>query len=98
MTLRDEFSVEINTAIDQCCELGYIPTRLKEMIETRHPVEVAKSFVISGDFQDGFERLNNMGKPELTVEGIMLQPKYISLFTASELKAAKWRLENVNNN
>lgn len=95
MTLRDEFLAEIKSAVGQCYDLGYAPTRFEQMIETSHPVEVAKRFVTSGEFQYGFKELNKLGKPELTVEGIMSQPKYCSLFTAPELTAAKWRLDNV---
>lgn len=95
MVSRDEFLAEIKSAVGKCYDLDYAPTRFEQMIEASHPVEVAKSFVTSGEFQYGFKELNKMGKPELTVEGIMLQKKYSSLFTTPELAAAKWRLDNV---
>ncbi|MGQ2966372.1 hypothetical protein [Methylophilus sp.] len=95
MTLRDEFLAEIKSAVSKCYELGYAPTRFEQMIESNHPVEVAKKFVLSGEFQYGFKELNKLGKPELTIESIMLQPKFSSLFTFFELDAAKWRLANV---
>ncbi|MCE2027446.1 hypothetical protein [Sessilibacter corallicola] len=95
MSLRDEFLSEIKSAVRQCYELGYAPTRFEKMITESHPVEVAKSFVVSGEFQYGFKELNKMGRPELTVEGIMSQDKYKTLFTPDELAAAKWRLKNV---
>ncbi|ACA85060.1 hypothetical protein [Shewanella woodyi] len=95
MNIKDEFCAEIRVAIGQCYELGYRPTRFEEMIAISHPVDVAKSFVISGDFQSGFKQLKKLGKLHLTVEGIMVTPKYATLFTKSELAAAKWRLDNV---
>lgn len=95
MQLRDEFKAEIQSAVRQCYELGYAPTRFEQMIENSHPVEVAKKFIISGEFQDGFKKLNNMGKAELTIESIMLQSKFSSLFSSQELEAARWRLNNV---
>lgn len=96
MLLRNEFLADIKSAIGQCYDLGQAPTRFEKMIETNHPIEVAKGFVVSGEFQYGFKKLNKMGRPELTVEGIMLQPKYnSSLFTEAELSASQWRLDNV---
>jgi hypothetical protein len=95
VTIRDEFLVEIKSAIGQCYDLGYAPTQFEQMIEKIHPVEVAKKFVASGVFQHGFTELNKMGRPDLTVEGIMLKGKYASIFTPEELRAAQWRLDNV---
>lgn len=95
MSLRDEFLAEINSAASQCYELGYAPTRFEQMIQNTHPVEVAKSFVASGEFQYGFQELNRMGRPDLTIEGVMLKPKYNSLFIKNEFDAAQWRLNNV---
>jgi hypothetical protein len=95
MTLRDEFLADIESAINECIHLGYTPTRFIEMIRSEHPVEVAKRLVTSGNFQVGFIALNNTGRPELTLESIVLQPKYGSLFTRDERDAAQWRLNNV---
>ena len=95
MTIKDEFASEIREAINQCYELGYRPSRFEEMIATSHPVDVAKAFVVSGDFQSGFKQLKKLGKLNLTVEGLVIKPKYSTLFTKAELEAAKWRLENV---
>ncbi len=95
MQLRDEFKSAIQSAIEQCYSLGYYPTRFEQMIEDRHPVEVAKKLALSGDLQYGLKELNRMGKLELTMESIMLQPKFKSLFSTGELEAAEWRLKNV---
>jgi hypothetical protein len=95
MTLRDEFLADIESAINECIHLGYTPTRFIEMIRFEHPVEVAKKLIILGNLQDGFIALNNMGRPELTVESIVLQFKYGPLFTRDERDAAQWRLDNV---
>lgn len=42
----------------------------------------------------GLERLLNAGKPELSMEALMLRPDYRDLFTDLELKEAAQRLEN----
>lgn len=96
MAINDDFKAEVESAIRQCCDLGYNPTRFQQMIHDQHPVTVAKRLVTSSEFQHGFKELNKMGRPELTVEGIMVQEKYKSLFTRSEIEAAKWRLASWN--
>lgn len=95
MSLRDEFGAAIRSAIGQCYDLGYIPSRFEQMIESAHPVEVAKRLVVSGEFQHGIRELTKLGHQELTIEGIMRQERFSSLFTNAELQAAAWRLANV---
>ena len=93
MNPRNDFNFEVRTAIGKCYEIGYVPTRFEKVIERDHPVEVAKKLVISGDLQYGIRKLVSMGRPELTVEAIMLQERFSPLFDPKELEAAKWRLE-----
>lgn len=72
MTLRDEFEITVN----ECFKFGYSPTYFIDMISKAHPVEVAKTLVLSSNEQAGFKKLVKMGKSELTVESITLQPKF----------------------
>lgn len=95
MTIRDEFEMATHAAINECFKFGYRPTYFIDMINKAHPVEVAKKLVLSGNEQAGFKKLVKMGKSELTIESIMLQSKFNSLFSKQELDAAKWRLGNV---
>lgn len=97
MSLRDEFDAQVRSAIGRCYDLGYTPTRFEQMIEAAHPVEVAKQLVVSGEFQHGIRELTKLGHQELTIEGIMLQDRFSSLFNRAELDAAAWRLANVPN-
>ncbi|WP_394201411.1 hypothetical protein [Shewanella waksmanii] len=91
---RDRFEAAVRAAVRECYEIGYAPTRFEQMISVDHPVEVARKFVVSGDFQYGFRELLNMGRNDLTIESIMLQPAFSDLFTQQELDAATWRLAN----
>jgi hypothetical protein len=90
---RTAFAARIQDAIDASIQAGYNPTRMTEMLRTRHAVEVAKRMVISGDIQAGLSHWVQAGQPEMTMEGIMLDPAFAGLFTASELTAARWRLD-----
>ena len=55
----------------------------------------AKRLVASGEIQDGIRRIIEMGHPELSMESIMLEPQFASLFTAGELAAARGRLDQL---
>ncbi|TVK92313.1 hypothetical protein AYI83_19190 [Shewanella algae] len=91
---RDLFEAKVLSAVKECYEIGYAPTRFEAMIQKSHPVEVAKKFVVSGEFQYGFKELLKLGKSELTIESIMLDESFKELFSNDELAAAEWRLEN----
>lgn len=91
---RDRFEAAVNAAIRECYEIGYAPTRFEQMINSEHPVEVARKFIVSGDFQYGFRELISLGRNDLTIESLMLQPDFSGLFTQQELDAATWRLAN----
>ena len=95
MSLRDEFEAEVRSAIDKCYDLGYIPSRFEQMIESAHPVEIAKQLVVSGEFQHGIREPTKLGHQELTIESIMQQERFSPLFTSAEVQAAAWRLANV---
>lgn len=94
MKLRDSFEATVLGAVKECYEIGYAPTRFEAMIQELHPVEVAKKFVVSGEFQYGFKELLKLGRSELTIESIMLKKEYKALFNEQELAAADWRLKN----
>lgn len=94
--LRAEFSQAILDAIRECHEFGYHPTKWESMNRAQHPVEASIRLVQSPDFQEGFQRLLRENKEHLTVEAIMLRPKFSSLFNEQLLQAARWRLQTAN--
>ncbi|KPZ65999.1 hypothetical protein AN394_04185 [Pseudoalteromonas sp. P1-26] len=93
MQIRDLFEAKVRSAVKECYEIGYAPTRFESMIRKSHPVEVAKKFVVSGEFQYGFKELLKLGKSDLTIESIMLDESFKELFSSNELAAAEWRLK-----
>jgi hypothetical protein len=42
---------------------------------------------------DGFRELIGRNRAELTMESIMLEPEFASMFSAAQLAAARWRLQ-----
>lgn len=95
MELRQEFAVRIRSAIQECYELGYRPTRFEQMLDSNDAVDVAKRLVRSGDLQDGLKRIKSLNRLDLSMEQIMLDPKFSSLFEKDEREAAKWRLSQL---
>jgi hypothetical protein len=93
--LREEFAQAVREAIKNCHEFGYHPVRWEKMINEQHPVDVAIYFIVSGEFQDGFKHLVREGKEDLTMESLMLQPRFAPLFTSDVLNVAIWRLRTV---
>jgi hypothetical protein len=90
-----EFEQRLRDSIRESISLGYNPTRFTEMLNTWGAVGTAKRLVASGEIQDGIRRIVEMGHPELSMESIMLEPQFVSLFTEGELPAARWRLDQL---
>src|SRR5690242_8848354 len=95
MALRDDFKAAVSSAVRECYTIGYIPKRFEQMITEAHPVEVAKHLVVSGTFQYGIRELNRLERLDLSIEHLMLRPQFAPLFTAEQLAAAEWRLDNI---
>lgn len=94
--MREEFNREIRKSIAEAQKIGCTSDIFIQMIERNHPVEVSKKLVLSGKGQAGFKQAMQIGRQDITVEYIMLMPKFKDLFTTQELDAASFRLKNWN--
>lgn len=90
-----EFEQEIRESIEESARIGYHPSRFIKMLQDSDAISVAKKIVASGELQDGFKKLKALDRLDLALESIMLKPEFSKLFTKQELKAAKWRLDQV---
>lgn len=93
--LREAFAQAVREDVKKCHEAGYHFPRWEKMVDEQHPVDVAIHFIVSGQFQDGFKRLVREGREDLTMESLMLQPRFAPLFTQDLLDVALWRLRTV---
>ncbi|MBI3903817.1 MAG: hypothetical protein HY306_12895 [Nitrosomonadales bacterium] len=93
--LEAEFSDRLHDSIRQAQGLGYNPSRFEQMLATLGALKLAKKLVLSGDLQYGLKEMIKLDRKDLTLESIMLEPKFKSLFSAGELEAASWRLSQV---
>ncbi len=54
-----------------------------------------KALAKKDDAQDGFKKLIEVGRPDLSIEAIVLKDEYRNLFTADELEEAQRRINTV---
>ena len=93
MNLEQELAIRFRDSILQSRLFGYTPSLFEKMLNEYGAVEVVKKLIKSSDQQSGFRRLVNEGRLDLTMEKIMLEKQFASLFTKDELEAA----EGINN-
>lgn len=93
--LEREFSERLRDAMLQAHGLGYHPTRFEQMLNEKGALALARKLVKSGELQDGLKEMVKLGRRDLSMESIMLEPKFASLFSKPELEAANWRLGQV---
>ena len=86
------FEQRVRAAVSECHSLGYHPSDFEGMLANATAVQVAEKLVVGGEIQSGFKRLAHMGRIDLSVESIMLEPQFASLFRSAVLEAARWRL------
>ncbi|MFI5958552.1 DUF262 domain-containing protein [Cryptosporangium sp. NPDC051539] len=73
-------------------ETGYTATYLLAMLAEDGGVETAKRLVASATVSTGFTELWKKGRLDLTVEALVLDPRFAGLFTPDELDIARGRL------
>jgi hypothetical protein len=70
------FEARLRDSIKQSIGLGYYPHRFEDMLNTFGGVGVAKKLVLSSELQDGIRRIAAMGRRDLSMESIMLEPEF----------------------
>lgn len=75
-------------------EVGYWGRRFLQAVKRNGGLATAKRMLLPRNEgqRKGLDALLEASRPELTVEAIVLQPRFQSLFTAAELAAARERL------
>ena len=89
--LEARFHKEMMGLYERFAALGFRPVLLRRFVLLNGGVAAAKELVFNPG-TTGLERLLDAGKPELSMEALMLQPEYQPLFSDLELKEASQRL------
>lgn len=87
-----EFAVALRDIYDQCAKLDYHPTGMLGMIERLGGVETARQLLRQPGTSEGFAKLALLGRIDLAVESLVLQPRWKGVFSDEELRIAKRRL------
>ncbi len=77
-------------ALNEC---KYRPTRFLQMVTEHGGVEAAKMLINAPEVSEGFTRLWECGRLDLTVEAYAIKSEFAMLFTEEEKDIATRRLE-----
>ncbi len=78
------------TAKDEC---GYNATYFLQMLYDKRGIATAKQLLASDGEQYGFEKLWELGRLDIKVECLVLNPAFRSMFDEGELEQARGRLK-----
>ena len=89
-----EFEERIEQLIHDSKKIGYNPTKFKQMVNNKGALATVKQLIITPNLEYGFKKLIELKRLDLSIEYIVAnETKYAPLFTADEIEAAVWSLE-----
>ena len=92
MTIEAEFEDALWASCRESRTLGYKPIAFEIMLGEQGAVETAHRLLATFKYQDGFRRLWDLGRLDLSLECHVLKSRYRGLFTPNELDEARKRL------
>ena len=92
--LKYELRERYISTYNACKKFKYFPRAFLDMIVSNDDiVEITRRLIHKEGGTSGFATLFENGKMELSVENIILEPRYRELFTREDLQAAYNQLE-----
>lgn len=88
-----DFENEMRYLIKESIRIGYTPSYLIQMLNENRAVNVAKKLIMKDGGTSGFEKMWEKKRLDLTIEAIVIQPKYKELFTKEEIEESNNRLK-----
>lgn len=76
---------------NDACE--YNPTRFLQMVQEHGGIETARRLLAKDEVQSGLTTLWECHRLDLSMEALVIQPRFRSLFTELEIATARERLE-----
>lgn len=92
MSAEAEFEEALWESCRESRTFGYKPTAFENMLSEQGAVETAHRLLATFEYQDGFRRLWELGRLDLSLECHVLRPRFRALFAPSELDEARNRL------
>src|SRR3954447_23418696 len=79
----------------QLVQLGYRATYFLRMVQELGGVQAARQLINQEGTSEGFTRMWEMGRLDLSAEALVLKPEYRDLFTAEEHQRARQNLDDL---
>ena len=93
MDLEDRFQQEMLRIYEEAKEFGYYPTYFLRMVLEQGGLLAAKQLLVGKRLSDGFVRLWEEQRLDLSVEALAVREPWRALFTPEELAEARRRLD-----
>ena len=93
MSLEDRFQQEMLRICEEAKEFDYYPNYFLRMVVDRGGLSTAKHLLSGDKLSDGFVRLWEEQRLDLSVEALALRDPWSALFTNEELAEAQRRLD-----
>lgn len=90
--LESQFHEDMLHIYHEASELGYRPSYFLRMVQTHGGLEAARILLDQDAPTDGFTKLWELGRLDLSVEAFALRLRYQSLFSSEQLAKARERL------
>ncbi|ORV39312.1 hypothetical protein AWC02_00915 [Mycolicibacter engbaekii] len=92
--IEADFSQQMKAVYDRgLSEAGYKASYFLSMLSQHGPLETAHKLLASRPISDGFRELWERERLDLTVEALVVEPKFSELFSENEIAVARRRLD-----
>ena len=96
MSLATEFEHALRGTYEAGKARGYIASYFEQMLNQHGGVETAKRLLVDSEPQTGLYRLWELGLLKDSMEAVVLQDRFRSLFTDDEIAEAYKRLDELD--
>lgn len=95
MTAEARFEQAAHDICRAAREIGYRPVRFQQMLEELGALETAHQLLASKRFHEGFTKLWELRRLDISLECVVLNPSFRQLFSEQELNEARRRLREL---
>lgn len=90
--IESEFHERMLDIYHAAAKLGYRPTYFLRMVQERGGVEAARHLLDGSTPHEGFARLWELGRLDLSVEALACEDRFRPLFSEAQCECARGRL------
>ena len=90
--IEAEFEKTMDDLCREAKSIGYNPIRFQQMLAEQGALATAHQLLASKGFHDGFTKLWELKRLDISLECAVLNPTFRSLFSTEELDEARRRL------